>query len=138
MKRKVIFISLIIISAMLLLSSCHYFTVNDVRTGNSAAYPDLQPLKTKLSYEEIFDSSVEVISSLDRWSLVGQDKEKGIIRAEVRTRIFKFVDDLTVTIDKGDPVEINVHSKARVGKGDFGKNARNIRLFLKEVEKRLE
>ena len=138
MKRNVNFFSLIIIAAVLLLSSCHYLTVNDVRTGNSAAYPDLQPLKTKQPYEEVFDTSVEVISSLDRWSLVEQDKEKGFIRAEVRTRTFRFVDDLTVTIDKGDPVEINVHSKARVGNGDFGKNARNIRLFLKEVEKRLE
>jgi hypothetical protein len=47
------------------------------------------------------------------------------------------VDDVTVRIRNDNPVVVNVRSKSRVGKGDLGKNAKNISLFLDTLKGRL-
>jgi uncharacterized protein (DUF1499 family) len=54
------------------------------------------------------------------------------------TRLFKFKDDVTITITgEGAVSVVNVRSKSRIGKGDLGANARRIRAFQAELAKRL-
>jgi uncharacterized protein (DUF1499 family) len=118
-------------------SACAYLTVNDVETGKSPAYPNLQPLTVNRPYDEVFQEAVAVISSLPRWRLVGASVELGEIRAEVETPLFRFVDDVTVQISGENPVVVNVRSRSRVGKGDLGKNAKNISLLLETLKQRL-
>jgi uncharacterized protein (DUF1499 family) len=118
-------------------TACAYLTVNDVETGKSPAYPHLQPLAVDRPYDEVFQGAVAVIASLPRWRLVSASVEVGEIRAEVETPLFRFVDDVTVHISKDNPVVVNVRSRSRVGKGDLGKNAKNISLFLETLKQRL-
>lgn len=119
------------------ISACAYLTVNDVETGKTPAYPHLQPLAVNRPYQDVFQESVAAITSLPRWRLVSASVELGEINAEVETPFFRFVDDVTVQISKDNPVVVNVRSRSRVGEGDFGKNAKNISLFLETLQQRL-
>ena len=56
---------------------------------------------------------------------------KTILKAEFHTRIFGFVDDLTLMIDPDGMVE--VHSASRSGYYDFGVNRRRINKMRKEL-----
>jgi len=118
-------------------SACAYLTINDVETGKSPAYPHLQPLVVNRSYDEVFQEALAVIASLPRWKLTSASVEVGAIEAEVETPLCRFVDDVTVRISKDNPVVVNVRSRSRVGKGDLGKNAKNISLFLDTLKQRL-
>jgi uncharacterized protein (DUF1499 family) len=85
----------------------------------------------------VFPEAVAAITSLPRWKLVSASVELGEIRAEVETPLFRFVDDVTVQISGENPVVVNVRSKSRVGKGDLGKNAKNVSLFLDTLQQRM-
>jgi uncharacterized protein (DUF1499 family) len=118
-------------------SACAYLTVNDVETGKSLSYPHLQPLAVNRPYQDVFPEAVAAITSLPRWKLVSASVELGEIRAEVETPLFRFVDDVTVQISGENPVVVNVRSRSRVGKGDLGKNAKNVSLFLDTLQQRM-
>jgi uncharacterized protein (DUF1499 family) len=119
------------------ISACAYLTVNDVETGKSRAYPHIQPLAVNRPYQDVFREAVAAIISLPRWRLVSASVELGEIRAEVETPLFRFVDDVTVQISGDNPVVVNVRSRSRVGKGDLGKNAKNISLLLDTLQQRM-
>jgi uncharacterized protein (DUF1499 family) len=114
-----------------------YLTVNDVETGKSEAYPYLKLLELDARMEDVFYQSVAIINSLPHWKLVSAEREQGLIQAEVRTRFFKFVDDFSLQMTEGPLIVASARSKSRIGKGDFGKNAKNIELFFKELRKRV-
>ena len=70
--------------------------------------------------------------------VVNQWPEKGEFRAVATTRVFRFKDDVTVTVLKEkDASLVNVRSKSRIGKGDLGANARRIRDFQSRLASRL-
>ena len=70
------------------------------------------------------------------WKVVGEssDSVKGkIIKAEIPVVVF--TDDLEVFIkESGDVVTIDAKSNSRVGKSDFGENARHVRQFLEALD----
>jgi uncharacterized protein (DUF1499 family) len=73
------------------------------------------------------------------WKLVGESDsaEKGkVIKAEVPVVVF--TDDLEVYIKQTpDGVSIDAKSNSRVGKSDFGENARHIRQLLAALDEKL-
>jgi hypothetical protein len=74
----------------------------------------------------------------------------GLVRAEVETDVLGFVDDVTVSVTAlaAEPVTaaelsrlptvVRVRSASRVGRTDFGQNARNIERFLGALLTNLE
>jgi uncharacterized protein (DUF1499 family) len=68
------------------------------------------------------------IERLPRWSVESVDPDLLTLRATRRTRLFRFVDDITVRLDPSGNGGTLVHarSQSRVGKGDFGQNRRNL------------
>ncbi len=74
-----------------------------------------------------------VLAALPRTRVVID--QEGYLRAEVRSRLFRFVDDLEVLLDDGEQ-RIHLRSASRVGYSDFGVNRRRLeeirRLFLAE------
>ena len=86
----------------------------------------------------IFDEAKAGVESLERWTLVSA--EEAILRLEAeRTTRTGFVDDVSIEIG---PVtefvaQVHIRSASRVGKGDFGQNARNIEEFFTELDHRL-
>ena len=60
------------------------------------------------------------------------------IQAVARTRLLRLEDEITIRIRReGGRTRVGVRSKSRSGSADFGQNARNIRLFLTELDHEL-
>jgi len=80
-----------------------------------------------LAFEGAADAAIEralvTVSSLPRTGV--REFENGYIRAECRSAIFRFVDDLELFVD-ADAGVIHVRSASRVGYSDFGVNRRRV------------
>lgn len=111
--------------------------INDVKTGATPEYPDIQPQRFNRPFDEVFEASTNTAQAMG-WEIRETNREQGIIEAIATTQILKFKDDVTVTLTREGAVTIvNVRSKSRVGKGDLGTNARRIRAFQAELAKGL-
>jgi uncharacterized protein (DUF1499 family) len=112
-------------------------TINDVKTGATPEYADLQPQRFEESPDRIFDAALASAQALG-WEVTTNDRARGEIAAVATTPVFRFKDDVTVTIHpQGDAMAVDVRSHSRIGKGDLGANARRIRRFQAELAKRL-
>jgi uncharacterized protein (DUF1499 family) len=109
-------------------------TINDVRTGATAEYPDIQPQRFSKPADQVFAAALATAREMDL-EITSQSPEKGEIQAVATTRVFRFKDDVTITIARDGVV--NVRSKSRIGKGDLGANARRIRDFQSALGRRL-
>jgi uncharacterized protein (DUF1499 family) len=123
----------------LLVAASIWPVINDVETGKTAEYPEVQPQYYTTDPQRVFEEARAGIESLGNWTLIGEDAATMTLKAERATSVFGFVDDVSVTIE---PVtefvtRVHVHSASRVGKGDFGQNARNIKGFFVELDERL-
>jgi uncharacterized protein (DUF1499 family) len=132
-----------IIVAVVLLASSPFILgliwprINDVKTGETPQYPDIKPQRFDKPQAEVFGAALEVAKSLG-WEIRESDEKMGTIEAIATTRLFKFKDDVTITISgEGNATVVNVRSRSRVGKSDLGTNARRIRAFQAELAKRL-
>lgn len=115
-----------------------WLTVNDVATGSSAAYPELRPLDLDLHADAVFDLARSVAGETRGWEIVAQSAQDRRIEVEAKTRTLQFVDDVSVWVEgrPGGGSRLLMRSHSRLGRGDFGTNARRIRAFLDLVERR--
>ena len=112
-------------------------TINDIKTGETPQYADLQPQHFGQPYVRVFDAALATAQALG-WEVTTQDRNQGEIRAVATTLVFRFKDDVTITLThEGEGALVNVRSHSRIGKGDFGTNARRIRRFQVELSKRV-
>lgn len=114
--------------------------INVVETGRTPEYPELDPRTYALASARVYSATVETLASLPRWRLVGSGsgKEATAIHAIRTTRIFRFEDDVTITIRPiGKGTLVNVRSASRVGRVDFGQNARNIEELFAALDSRI-
>jgi uncharacterized protein (DUF1499 family) len=115
------------------------FTVSDVTTGDSAAYPDLRAHVYFAGAQDATDTAGVAIRELPRWRIVITDGNAHEVHAEVESPIGGFLSDVTVTlVPLGDRhTRAIIHSKSRVGAGDLGENARNIRQLQEAMDRLL-
>jgi uncharacterized protein (DUF1499 family) len=59
------------------------------------------------------------------------------LRAESRSRLFRFVDDVEILVDTDGRV-IHLRSASRVGRRDFGVNCRRLRRIAAAIRRRLD
>jgi len=113
--------------------------INVVETGRTPEYPDLQPRQYRASRDRVFEAAQRAVNAMPRWTEVSARPEQDEIRAEARTRLLRFVDDVVVRVtEQGGGTSVNVRSASRLGRGDFGQNARNVRAFLDELDRQME
>jgi uncharacterized protein (DUF1499 family) len=111
--------------------------INDVSTGETREYPDIQPQRFKTGAKKVFDVAEEVVKTMG-WTIIESDRQQGTIDAVAAISFFRIKDDVTIIIkNEGDQTIVNVRSRSRVGQGDLGRNARRIRRFQTELAKRL-
>jgi len=101
-------------------------------------YADLQSLGLNKQRDDVFVKARSVVEQQPGWKITATtvtDKES-IIEGETETRVFGFVDDWAVRITDADGggVVVDMRSKSREGKGDFGVNAARIREFLRQLQ----
>lgn len=113
--------------------------INDVETGRTPQYPDVQPLHVGLPPERVFSVVSEVAGRQKRWTVVKVDPQARVLTAEARTALWRFCDDVTIRVEPeaGGSV-VQMRSKSRVGIGDFGANAKRIREFLRAVDRTMK
>ncbi len=114
--------------------------INDVETGRTPEYPDLRVKEYAASPERVAKAVEAALGKLPRWEIVGSGQGRASHRVEAvhTTRVFRFKDDVSVRIWKeGEKTQVSVRSKSRIGKGDLGQNARNIRELLAALDREL-
>jgi uncharacterized protein (DUF1499 family) len=91
------------------------------------AYPDLAPLVLKAPREKVFAAAQGALASMGL-DLVEADAAQGRVEATATSLLFGFKDDVVVRVaDDANGTRVDVRSKSRVGRNDFGVNAKRIR-----------
>jgi uncharacterized protein (DUF1499 family) len=112
-------------------------TINDVKTGATKEYPDIQPQRFAQAPEHVFAAALATAQALG-WEIRLSSPSENLIEAVDTTPLMRFKDDVTITFtDAGGQTVVNVRSKSRVGKGDLGANAKRIRKFQAALALRL-
>jgi len=111
--------------------------LNDVETGRTPEYPDLRVREYAAAPDRVAAAVKDVLGRMPRWRLVGSARgpEGHAIQAVRSTRLLRFEDDVTVRIrGEAGRTRVSVRSRSRVGKWDFGQNARNVRELLAALD----
>lgn len=114
-------------------------TRNRAATSVSSADPRLRTPVLPLPRARVWDAVVAVARAEPGWTVTAAGAETGELRAEARTRLLRFVDDVTVRVSTtGDgATRVDVASASRVGRADLGANRRRIARFLHGVRRHL-
>jgi len=114
--------------------------INDVETGKTPEYPDLRVKEYAAGAERVSKALEAALAKLPRWEIVGSGKGQAShsFQAVHTTPVFRFKDDVSVRIwREGERTRVSVRSRSRIGKADFGQNARNIRELLAALDREL-
>jgi uncharacterized protein (DUF1499 family) len=114
----------------------------EVAMQQQAAYPDIRPIVVARSATDTWEA-VEKSARRLGWRIVGETPPRagkpGYLEAVDRTLVLGFYDDLVVRVDgNARETRIDVRSASRYGVHDFGRNAKRIRGFLKDLDARLD
>ncbi len=111
--------------------------INDVTTGATPQYPEIQPQRFSTSREKVFDAALGAAKE-SGIGITSADRNNGEIHGVATTRLLRFKDDVTISIARdGNETIVNIRSTSRVGKGDFGANARRIRRLQSLIASRI-
>ncbi len=124
---------------MVLITATIWPVLNSVETGKTPEYPKVIPMYYSTSPTRVLDEVQASFKALDKFALVESDIESKVVKGTRTTGLFRFVDDIEVSVVANTEfvAKVNVKSSSRVGKGDFGQNARNIHVFFSELNRRL-
>ncbi len=103
------------------------------------SYSDISPVYSKKSPGDIFIVISNAAKSNPQWTVYKEDSGGLLLHSFERFGIFQFTDDFTIRItasNDGGSV-IDMRSKSRDGKADFGINAKRIRSFLSSLSTKL-
>lgn len=112
--------------------------ISDVETGRTPRHPDLQPLHVSVGADRAFSAVSTVAGRMKKWTVVKVDPSARLLTAEARSRIWGFVDDVTIRVEaEGTGASVHMRSRSRTGSLDRGAGARRIRTFLRRVSEEL-
>jgi len=127
--------------ALRLVAALLWPTINDVRTGDTPEYPDVQAQRFAKPADQVFAAALATAKDKELEIVMqkpAQSPDGGELRAVATTRVWRFKDDVTVMVRReGEATTVNLRSKSRIGKGDLGANARRIRDFQQRLAARL-
>lgn len=111
-------------------------SMNRAETSADAKDPRLHPIQSTLhpgDLAAVVETTAERLSGWRRPHREDTD-EKIEIRFERTTRVWRFVDDVVVTITPTETgSELQATSQSRIGRGDLGQNPRNLVELLERV-----
>lgn len=114
--------------------------LSEVETGRTPEYPDLKVREYAVGEARVVEAIKAAMGRLPGWRLVGSGRGPGgsAVTAVRTTRFLRFKDDVSVKIERrAGKTRVSVRSRSRIGKLDFGQNARNIRELLAELDREL-
>ena len=88
--------------------------------------------------DSVFSAAQQAFSDWSRGEWVAADADKQVVVGLSRTNMFKFVDDIVVTVapNADDPAKtlLSIQSVGRQGEYDFGGNQRNIDEYVETLK----
>lgn len=127
-------------------------TRNDVANAGPAPLEDVYPELIQRSFpgiprETLFKLSQDTVNSLGGWKIVKADQATGTIDCIYTSRIFKFEDDVRITVEPSDDIEVcsrsglarpDTTSLLRYFPGDLGANVGHIKEFYEALEPKMD
>lgn len=115
------------------------------RAAQKAAYPDIQPILADLEAPQAYQLSLRIAKDLG-WKVVDSTppnflRGDGVahIDAISKSAVFGFADDIAIRITPlTNQTRIDLRAVSRVGRHDFGANARRIRKFIAAAQDSLQ
>lgn len=108
----------------------------EVVNAQRASYPDLHTVMLAAGSEQVRERVRDAALGLG-WEVTYQRPDGTHLEATDTTRVFRFVDDIAVRIRATDiGTAVDVRSRSRSGKGDFGANAARIARFTAALRER--
>ena len=108
----------------------------EFRNIQRSAYPFVAPLAIGGDPQANYEKAIKVATEVMKWKIVATDAERLQFQALAQTPLLKFTDDIVVTIQGNEEQSIvNMRSRSRVGKGDFGANQKRITEFFRSLAK---
>lgn len=115
------------------------FTVHDVTTGESSAYPEFRSHVYYSDPLQVLNAVEQSVRSLPCWRVVRVDTANNALDAEVQNKIGGGTDDVTVYLTPlgGGQTRAVIRAHSRVNLGDFGRNAAHIHDLQDAMDRRL-
>lgn len=128
----------LVVIAMLVTASI-WPLLNEVETGITAEYPEVQPHYYSTQPARIYDEVLVAVEQMERWEIIDRRPEVHEVDARRHTAVPGMTADTTIRIESLTEfvTQVHVRSSGGLGKADFGQNARVIREFLSELDERL-
>ena len=122
------------------MSLLDWISKNTYATRTDSPEPELRPRSYRKPMSEVLAAAQSAVGAIPRWKVEEVSEKDSKIHATRTTGLFRFVDDIYIDVAAGADgrLELNVHSKSRVGKGDFGQNRRNILELMKQLDARVK
>jgi uncharacterized protein (DUF1499 family) len=116
----------------------------ETAAAQHAAYPGLKPMLVDLEPDQAYRMSLRICKDLG-WRVVDstapnlRGEAEAHIDAIDRSLFFGFVSDIAIRIRaQGAKTAIDIRSASRVGRHDFGANARRVQRFIDAVQQSVE
>ena len=146
MKKLVIAALVLVVAAVIaiVVVGRTFYPDNIAQTSEHGGTKGLKTRVYKSDTETVKRASAEVISGLTSWGnawKLTDETDGGVeLRLKAEVPVVVFTDDLEVTIkgNEDGTVDVNVRSESRVGKSDFGENARHVRKFLSALDRKMK
>jgi uncharacterized protein (DUF1499 family) len=105
------------------------FTRNWADLSEESPDPGLRAVVVPLPPDQAVPWAAALVDKLARWTVESAIPESGRLHATHRTVLWRFIDDIRLEFrpDDGGGTIITGQSRSRIGKGDLGQNARNLR-----------
>jgi len=117
----------------------HSIAYDGAKVGElqKGAYPDIAPIVTPAPADKAFEASKAVLADMGL-EITDADPAQGRVEAVATSMLFGFKDDVVVRVAAAaDGTHVDVRSKSRVGRNDFGMNAKRVRTFTAKVRAKL-
>ena len=109
-------------------------------TDVSADDPYLRGRTYAIPFDRVWTAALGIVRGHSRWSVVDADDLAGVLRCEATTLVLRRVEDvfIRISLDENAQTRVDLISRSREDRTDWGSNARRIRWFVKKLDRALE
>ena len=114
------------------------FTVHDITTGESAAYPTLRSRVYHAEIDTAMTAAELALARLPGWKMLSRDTDNDILEATAPSP-FGAPDEVTLyffALGHGQ-IRVTARSRSQAGWGDLGRNAGHLRQLQQAMDDRL-
>lgn len=110
----------------------------EIARQQRSAYPDIAPFDASLPPRDAFRCALQAAEAMPKWTILARDDSAGTIEATQKSFWFGFSDDIAIRVTaNGRGSRIDIRSKSRQGRSDFGINAARIRAYFAVLKSHL-